>query len=192
MALVTVSDYRAVTSDVSTAAELVTARIEEAIAEVEAKTGRLLRSVERTELVELTPWGHVSPQALPVTVAEGSTILQNGYAVVPSATVWDLTSWPVIDTPRRFYGDPPMTELTYTGGYADGDLPRPLVRIICRMAQALRPSAVQTEYPEGAISVKTGDAAVTFADPVGGGTSDPLEGFAEELGPWRHPARGVD
>lgn len=153
--LVTVERYRIVTGDTTTAASAVSAAIEEATDLLSEDLGWQIEEDERTETLNVID-GRVYPSAVPITAVEaGQTI--DGYSVTGAAPLGSdfLT--------EGFEGDVHRATLTYTGGWTADTLPSSIRRAICWAARGiLTPSAAEA-VPDGATSVRLGDASVTYA-----------------------------
>lgn len=194
----TVQEYRDVTKDVTTTASAVEEALDEAVdlLEGDGGLGRLLRSQERTEVLEcwyIDGIGYVYPLATPIT------------AVPPSATysidvggrrlrgvVSDTTA--LFDLPvvaggpvMSFFGDeaqrPSYVTVVYTGGFTHNTIPRSLARAIARIARGLITMSPQRLATVGATAVRVGDVAVTYPEFTGAldelvpGISLTLRGF---------------
>lgn len=165
--LIDIDRYRTITGDTTSASAVVEAAVVEAQHLLEERLRRGLELDERTERVKLFPDGAVFPSATPlVAVPAGATV--QGAAVLgagPSGT---------------FLRPDDHTTLTYTGGYdPDEDdvsaatyVPVELARAVAWAAKAIIDRAAATlEIPEGAISVRVGDVAVSWGPggaPAGG------------------------
>lgn len=163
--MISVERYRVITGDDESAASAVSARIEEAQEMLEEYLDRPLDSDERTESLRPDRHGRLWPRATPIT--DGGDYEVNGLALVGG-------------TPFTFGLVDPTTSVavTYTGGWTADTLPSAIERDLAFAAYRLGHVATlgSTEYPEGAVSVRLGDAAVQFgpggAGAVGTGDSD--------------------
>lgn len=154
--LVTVSRYQLITGDTTSATATVEDALEDAQGLAEEFLRRELTSQERTESLQVYPGARVYPSVTPITAADGYDI--DGYSLIGVAP--DLSPFPF---------DPPssrgvMGSVTYTGGYSAATLPKTIERVIARTAyQQLHPETLQ---PAGATSIRLGDAAITYAEPI--------------------------
>lgn len=162
--LVTYERYVSLTGDDCTGEYQVTARIERATAALEGRlNGRLLESMERTEVLRVGTDARVYPHAWPVTALPADA----AYQIDPlsNATirwVWpdDITfNWPAGNS---YIGwcEPFWATVTYTGGYTDETLPPELAEAIAGLAASY--ATAGTPALAGATSVRLGDAAVTY------------------------------
>lgn len=196
--LVTVQEYRDITKDVTTSASAVEEALDESVDVLEGDggLGRLLRSEERTEQLEV--WyidglGYVYPLATPITAVPASAT----YAIDPGArrirgVVADPiagTYWPVIGyaPPVNFPMDEPLNPnyatVVYTGGFTHDTIPQVLRRAIARIARALVAMTPQRVAVLAGQAVSVGDVSVTFPkftgpiDELVPGISVTLRGF---------------
>lgn len=166
--LVTVADYRLITNDQTTAASTVTARLEDALDEVQdALGGRLLESTIRTETVEM--WvgdgiGYVYPKATPVTAVsspDGALVDENASRIRGvSADPITGVVWP-FPGPGSGWSDPVRASyatVTYTGGFTHDTLPSRLRRAIALVARGLILN--RQPLPVGTTSARVGDVAL--------------------------------
>jgi hypothetical protein len=170
MSLVTVDRYRAITGDAGTSAELVTARVEEALGMLEEDLGRPIESAERTEVMWYDRAHYLYPQAVPITAAAGWTIEGNA---LRDGTVDVVNPWPASQE---------TVTVTYTGGYVErtanpsaaNRLPVHIERDLAFAAYALgHADSIAASVPSGARSVAVGDVSVSFgATGVTGSTDD--------------------
>lgn len=163
--MISVERYRAITGDDDTAASAVEEFVAEAQDMLEDCLDRPLESAERTESMRPDRHGNLWPKATPIT--DGGDYTVDGLALVGGSPFWGG----IIDPTTS-------VSVTYTGGWTDETLPKCIERDLAMAAYRLgHPPALGTsEYPEGATSVRLGDAAVTFgpggAGAVGTGDSD--------------------
>lgn len=161
--LVTVARYQAITGDAHTAAQTVTARIEQATDELEDILGRPLAHDERTESLRPTRDGRLWPKATPIT--DGGDYTVDGYS---------LRAWPAFHDWGFVGSDDGLVEVTYSGGYVERSenpdaanrLPSCIERDIAWAAWRLGQAADTTaaSIPAHASSVRLGDAAVTMSE----------------------------
>lgn len=156
MALVTWARYVSFTNDTTSVEEDVETALGLSQSLLEEYLGRELESGERTETLQVRE-GRVYPSVTPITEADAYTIDGNALSDA-SALFSDFWVTP------RFVA--PMAEITYTGGFTSATLPVALARAIANGAKELLTSPVSS-LPQGATSVRLGDAAVTFALPIG-------------------------
>ena len=179
--LVTIDEYRQLTGDLTTAAAVASAAIDEAIELVEDATRRQLEAKVRTEVVMIWPDRRVYPKAIPIiTAPAGVTLDPDGFAMRDVSP--DDVSFGGFVT----HGAPPQATITYTGGYTTTTLPAALRRIIVQLARAITrdPSPI----PAGAVSVRLGDASITYKDSTGASPVDLLvPGSSATLSRYRHP-----
>lgn len=158
--MISVERYRTITGDEDSAASAVSARIEEAQEILEDYLDRPLESDERTESMRPDRHGRLWPRATPIT--DGGDYEVNGLALVGG-------------TPFSFGFIDPTTSVsvTYTGGWTADTLPSAIERDLAYAAYRLGhlPTLGSTEYPEGAVSVRLGDAAVQFGPDGAGAVS---------------------
>lgn len=156
MALVTVARYRAITGDTATADVAVTARMEDAEDLLIDALGRELASEERTERMWPDRGGWLWPKCTPITAATGYTIDGHGLIGVFGP------AWP---------DETGAVDVVYTGGWVERSanplaanrLPVYIEHDLAWATYALiNPDTNVTGYPAGAVSVRLGDAAVTF------------------------------
>lgn len=153
MSIATVYDYRRVTDDFDTPDDRVTDALTHAQADIETYCQRPFDLAQRTERVRVYPDGRAYPSATPLvavptnTVIDGSAVILGfGYYFTPLTAGYGFTDYYT-----------PQTDLTYTGGYAAGEFPEPLVRACCQVAwNALHP-VLLAGVAQGATSVKLGD-----------------------------------
>lgn len=152
--IISLARYRVITGDSTTSDALATARIEEATELLEDALDRELAEASRTESLFPTRDGRLWPRCTPITSAGGWTI--DGETLIgPFGPGWPN------DTGR--------VSVTYTGGFvertanptATNRLPSYVERDIAFAALALAPPTTSS-VPAGAVSVRLGDAAVTF------------------------------
>lgn len=162
--MISVARYREITGDEESLASAVSARIEEAQDMLEDYLDRPLESAERTETLRPDRHRRMWPRATPIT--DGGDYETHGLAL--------LGAWsPAVD----FLGSDGVA-VTYTGGWTADTLPSSIERDLAFAAYRLGhpPTLGTSEFPEGAISVRLGDAAVQFgpggAGSVGTGDSD--------------------
>lgn len=154
MSVITIARYRAITGDTASQAVAASAAIEAAEDLLADALGRELESAERTETLWPTRDGYVWPSCTPITAATGYTIDGDGLTGVLGPGWPDSTG---------------SVEVTYTGGWVERTanptaahrLPSYIERDLAFAAQALLAPSPST-YPVGAVSVRLGDAAVTF------------------------------
>lgn len=162
MLLVTVPRYQKITLDTTSPADAVTAAIMDAQALLEEDLGgRPLEQKERTERMYPDGSGRLFPIVTPITVPpdgfkqDGASI----YGAYPFFGLVDLLN------PLGW------VDLTYTAGFvertanptATNRLPEHVERDLAWVAFfLLNPSGIGAPMPDGATSVKLGDAAVTF------------------------------
>lgn len=206
--LVTVDRYRALTRDVTTHADVITERLDEAVELLEEALDRPLAMAERTETMFPTRDGAVNPRATPITAVTGWTIdgerllygnlVPIGNVGLPDNPGFDLvTGGPVLGWYR-----PPR--ITYTGGWversanptATNRLPRSIERDLAWAAWRLGrvPAPIAADIPAGATSVTLGDASISFGPD--GAAADPSETsemcWSPETLRYRYrPPRGV-
>lgn len=154
----TVDDYQRITGDTATAPADVEQYITEAQEFIESETDKRFSSAQRTETLYVYPDGRVYPHATPVTaVASPAGAVFTTVAIGAGAGLLDAGVWP--DRCSR-----PTRSVTYTGGYADGQAPAALVRLIARVAQSLKPSGALAGLPAGITSVNFGSQSYTGRD----------------------------
>ncbi len=155
--LVTVERYRSITRDYSTQASAVAEAIEAAAEDLAEALDRPLAEAERTESMTPTRDGWLWPRATPIVAAPERTI--NGLGLEPAWNPWPCTT---------------AVDVTYTGGWVERsanpaatnrlplcieeDLAWAARRSLCPDADGIDVAAI----PAGAISVRLGDAGVTF------------------------------
>lgn len=164
--ILTVERYRSITGDEATAASAVSARIEEAVELLEEYLDRPLESGEQTEVVRPDRRGHLWPKATPIT--DGGDYTIDGLALV-GASPWPFT-----------FTDPATSlTITYTGGWTADTLPGCIARDLAYAAYRLEhpPALGVSDFPEGATSVRLGDAAVSFGP--GGAPSSSVAGSTD-------------
>jgi hypothetical protein len=154
MSVLTIARYRAITGDTATESATVSARIEDAEELLADALDRELEQATRTERLWPTRDGYLWPSCLPLISATGYTI--DGYGLVGTFG----PGWP---------DETGAVDVTYVGGWversanptAPNRLPAYIERDLAYCTYTLcNPSLAQ--YPEGATSVRLGDAAVTF------------------------------
>lgn len=153
MTLLTAVRYGEITGDTTSVvfdSASVSARLEEAEELLEDYLDRPLALAERTETMRPDRNGWLWPRATPITdggsyVVEGAALI-GGFA--SSVGIFDASVG---------------VDVTYTGGWTADTLPRAIERDLAfaahRLLHATPPSS---EIPEGAVSVRLGDAALTF------------------------------
>lgn len=156
MPLLTAARYRALTGDETTATAKVEAKIaiaESLLAEALGRTG--LEEAEYTEVLYPTRDGYLWPAHLPIVSCTGYTIDGHGlYGTFGPA--WPNTTGGVT--------------VTLTGGWVERSanptaanrLPVYIEVDLAEAAQTLLAVGTTSQFPEGATSVRLGDAAVTF------------------------------
>lgn len=154
--ILTVQRYLELTGDLDNAPDAIERALVDAQAKIEKKLRRELESDERTETLYVKTNGRVYPSVTPVTDAGDYEIIDGG------VVVGDFFQAPI----NFISGQPSSIELTYTGGYEADTLPIDLEEAIADTAYDLL-HASSSEYPAGATSIRLGDAAITFAKPVG-------------------------
>jgi hypothetical protein len=148
--------YRLITGDQTTSTSEITAAAETAQDWLEADLGRELEYGVRVDVLEIMPDGTVYPPVLPLHAVDdyewfAGTVYGVGQAL-------DFTSSQL---------GPYRATISYTGGYAASAVPADIeADLAWATYQILRPADV-TAIPAGATSVRLGDAAVTFAGPIG-------------------------
>lgn len=173
MSLVTVQEYRDITRDVNTAAEEVSARIEEATDLVEEYLQRRLRFGTYTEELEIWDAAYAYPEVTPiVSVPSGASYAIDVGAVRFRSVLSDLSlnDW-------LWYADPPggivnspgirplYATLVYDGGYTNATCPQTLKRGIARVARGLVVTNPQRVL--GATSISVGDVSVSYPKAIG-------------------------
>jgi hypothetical protein len=155
--MITALRYAEITGDTDSYATDVTARIEEAVEMLEDYLDRPLESDERTEAMRPDRHGRLWPKATPIT--DGGDYEIDGLALL-SASPFAI----------GFIGSEVTVEVTYTGGWTADTLPSCIERDLAFAAYRLLhpPTLGSSEFPDGATSVRLGDAAVTFG-PGGAG-----------------------
>lgn len=185
MPLVTVARYRQITGDADTADQLVSARIEDAVALLADELGRPLEEDERTERMWPTRDGRLWPQVTPIVEADGYTI--DGDALVSSSWPWAGPPWSV-----------DYLDVTYTGGWAERSadptavnaLPACIERDLAWAAYLLaRPPAPPPGIPAGASSASLGDASLTMRDGASGAPGSTASMWSRQT--FRYRARRV-
>lgn len=187
--LVGIGEYRLATLDTTSADTAVTGALERAqriVAEYLRRgvpgEAQPLISAERTELLIIDDLFRIYPSCVPITALPDG-LQTRGYAVygvVPSFLVSFIIDYDRLNTPR--------TSLTYTGGWTPVTLPETVRQHICWKAwELLRTPLAQEGISVGAVSVRSGDASVTFRDPNPGGAAAARlsDGAKKELRPWR-------
>lgn len=157
MTILTVQRYLELTHDTDSVPSAIEAALADAQIEIEDELGRALESDERTETLFVSSNGRAYPSVTPVTDAGDYEVINNGVVVS------DFFS-PALDF---ITGQPSQVEITYTGGYTAETIPYRLERALADAAYDQLHSTSTSEFPAGATSVRLGDAAVTFAEPVG-------------------------
>lgn len=163
--LVTLSDYQRLTGDRSSTPDDVAAALLDAQQIIEEYLRRPLMLATRTERLRLYRADGIDsgydgayliyPTATPVLSAPGFTVLDD---ISVAGAFPD--GGPFLD---GIIGQSvqPYATITYTGGYTPATLPATIRREIARTAAAsLTPT---TAVPTGAVSVRVGDTAVTYA-----------------------------
>jgi hypothetical protein len=187
VALVGVSRYREITRDFGTDSATVTARIEEATEMIEQRLDRPLELLERTEVLILesdSAWGYLAyPRSTPIVSVPGNSV----YSRYDDVT---LRSVPPDGSPLfgTWIGSLPLVAtVTWTGGFTSDTLPRRLERAIAELAHALE---VDDLVPAGALSVRSGDQAVTYAPTSNGDDLDAyVPGLWGRIKKFRHRRR---
>lgn len=167
MSLVTVARYRTITLDTTSAAETVTARLEDAEAEVSEYLRRPLEQAERTETLPISRDGKVYPSATPIDSlgSDDSGLTVEGDVIIGAAPDAVGTGW------LGSGATTPQATITYTGGWTADTLPKAIERAIALHAHHQIHSDPAL-VPAGATSVRVGDVAVSYGS--GGASSDPL------------------
>lgn len=149
--MITAVRYGEITGDTESAASAVSARIEDATEMLEDYLDRLLAEDERTESIRPDRHGNLWPRATPIS--DGGDYETDGLALIGGSPFG-----------TSFLGGELAVEVTYTGGWTADTLPSSIERDIAFAAYRLLhpPTLGTSEFPEGATSVRLGDAAVTF------------------------------
>jgi hypothetical protein len=171
--IVSILSYREITGDSETASAEVERVLLESQALLEDDLERGLEQVSRTETLRIIPHdvtgvSMVFPSVTPIITVDGGFQHQDG--VVYGALPVSIASFDVFSTP------PQVATVTYLAGFDPDEtdtqqpdyVPRYIRYDIAWAAwQLLQPSQVAaSQIPAGAISVKSGDQAVTFKDPI--------------------------
>lgn len=178
MTLLTVARYEAITGDET--AENPTAAIAEAVELLEDYLDRPLELAERTETLRPDRRGRLWPRATPIT--DGGDYEIDGLALVGASPFG----------PALGFVDPATSlSVTYTGGWTASTLPACIGRDLAWAAYRLSHPpdlAAATAYPEGATSVRLGDAAVTFGPGGAGavGTGDTTGWWSKRTRAYRY------
>lgn len=161
MSLLTLARYVTITGDDYTTQATVTARIEDAEAELAEELGRPLEEAERTEAMRPSRHGMLWPRATPIAAADGYAIKGLGLS---AGQIGVVTNRDPID-------------VTYTGGWTTGNIPRCIERDLAWVTYALINPTVARERagtPADAASISLGDVSVTFRDAGSGSVGDAL------------------
>lgn len=168
--------YQRLARDTATAQGTAVQAIEDATDQVEDFLQRKIRSGVYTERLRIYydelatgvfgPAGTVFPSATPVTdisaLGQGPYITTDGLAIKSVNPDTDQVGLFGISSAFDRWAT-----VTYTGGWATDGCPMTIRRHICFLARAMGSTLVPTiATPDGASSVRVGDAAVTFADPA--------------------------
>lgn len=188
MDVVTVEDYRALTNDLSTDDDTVSARLDVALKMCEEELDRWLLLDTYTESVRMHDNGTVYPHAVPITTVSqpsGVSPYMGGYALAAvGSTYW----WDPVFGPYEVWLSDPFTTVIYEGGFTRDTFPVGLRLIICDLALALGSrSPVLTSAAVASASV--GDVSVSYGPGgTGGGTVDSvLPGSSSRLRRYRRP-----
>lgn len=182
--MISVERYRQITGDLDSNDPEVERCVTDAVELLQEYLGRELAEAERTEAMRPDRQGRLWPKVTPILIATGYTI--DGLALVGSSPF----------SPAVDFIDPTSSiEVTYTGGWVDQSVdgydtaatnqpPGCIVRDLALAAHRLaHPAVVSSDFPEGATSVRLGDAAVTFG-PSGAGAVTSTDSW------WSRRTRG--
>lgn len=154
--MLTEARYRAITGDTATNTVAITAAIELVVERLEDELHRELAEAERTEDMWPDRGGWLWPAHVPITACAEYVI--DGHGLIGTFG----PGWP--DQTGK-------VSVTYTGGWversanpdATNRLPTYIEDDLAWNARTLlHPDTSATQYPQGATSVRLGDAAVTF------------------------------
>jgi hypothetical protein len=188
--LVSTARYRTITLDTTSPDASVTAALVEAqdmVEEEVRRPGALEYAANRTETLRLYRDGRVYPHAIPVWSVPATATYEVEDTSTLASVGPDGEPWVEWIKPPLY----PVGTVIYTGGWKAADasgvtdaekVPRKLERAIANLARAMVNGST-ADVPDGATSVRLGDAAVTFAGATSGldgivpGTIQTLRGF---------------
>jgi hypothetical protein len=174
--MISVARYREITTDDASVGSAVEAWIAEAVTELEEYLDRPLDEDERTESMRPDRHGRLWPRATPIASAEGYTV--DGFAIVAGTPLLPVGS---------FLGPETTVEVTYTGGWTEATLPLAIQRDLALAAYRIgHPSALTSDVPEGATSVRLGDAAVTYGPGGPGARADSSTWWSKRTRSYRY------
>lgn len=184
MSLLTYQRYLAITGDTTSASATILDRISEAQELLEEELGRVgfleddgQDKTERLLIQADSALGFVVyPSAIPIT--DPGDYTQAG-AVLAGASPDAV--------PSPFSSAGQWATVTYRGGYTPATVPASIERDLAWAAYHLARPSLVTSVPAGATSVRLGDAAVTYAQPAGGG----MHGVSWSKPTLRHRKRRV-
>ena len=183
MSVVTIDQYRLVTSDGASDDAMVQENLDQIEALVGDYLGRPLELTQRTEDCIVYSKGRLFPLATPIISVAEPTGLTNrdGFRLDGATPFYDF----LIETLTLDYE---RVSVTYTGGWDSTTIPATLKRTIARLAMRLIQSGVTgSQFPVGATSVSLGDASISFAAPTGeaGELDTLLPGATRALRKWK-------
>lgn len=154
--LISITTYRDITGDTTSASAVVEDAIGDAQRALEERLGRPLEQAQRTERCRVFPDGRVYPRATPIVAAQAG-------ATIYGASISDG------HVPGSFINPDTHAQVTYTGGYdpTETDLaavdyvPVELRRAVAWAAHSLIHGTVSAA-PAGAVSVSVGDVSVNY------------------------------
>lgn len=155
------ADYRRITGDYESYDGYVDTALVAAQSVFEQRTRRFFEEDDRTETLTVKRDGSVYPHALPITVVTSPASLTiqgtalNGYAWWLDPTINWTGDWPYYTRDRR-----PQVVVTYTGGYADDEMPAEVKSAVAELAASYLTPTPASLVPAGATSVRVGDVQV--------------------------------
>ena len=167
LALVTIQEYRDITKDLNTAAEEVSARLEESQELVEEYLKRKLSFGTYTEDLEV--WfgdgtSYAYPSVTPVVSVPADSSYIVDFGSVRFLSVTDVLTgvfwWDTVGLVGGDYGRTRFATVTYDGGYTNETCPRTLKRAIARGARSL--IAMDVQRLVGATHITVGDVSVDY------------------------------
>lgn len=180
--LVTIAEYRSITSDTATSSTTVSACLENALSLIDEYLERTLQSATYTETLEV--WyedgiGYVYPINTPITsiplgspydIDYGERRLRGVIADSPAGVSWPTFSfgpWSQNSAISPYSRNrPDYATVTYTGGYTNATIPYTLKTYIALCAKGVAFRSAATVI--GATSVSVGDVSVTYPKMTGG------------------------
>jgi hypothetical protein len=183
--LMTVMQYRAITSDYTTDAITVTARIEEATSLIEESLGRHLQNGEYTEALHVWYGDPSGPTVYPTAVPLTGVPADSSWQIATGSRRLCSKTWSSVDP--YFYNNYDYTDVavTYSGGFTAVSLPVTLRRSIAMVAYGLEVRQPELVASQGYTSRSVGDVSVGLQDTTSAGSE--LEALAP--GVWNRIRR---